>query len=142
MAEKKFTKTIAFDFDGVIHSYNEKWQDVGWAPDPPVDGAMEYLLEVLEDGRFNVAIYSSRSREEAGIRCMKNYFRFWLPKKMPLDKANWVLNSLLFPQEKPPAHLSIDDRAYCFTGKFPTLQELDDFVPWNKAKVYNDKPTE
>lgn len=37
-----------------------------------------------------------------------------------------------WPTEKPPAHLSIDDRALLFTGEWPTMEFMESFKPWNK----------
>ena len=41
-------------------------------------------------------------------------------------------NRLKFPTEKPPAFLTIDDRAWCFTGQWPEISDLQNFTPWNK----------
>jgi hypothetical protein len=40
--------------------------------------------------------------------------------------------SLSFPLEKPPAFLTIDDRALLFTGTWPDVGKLKAFKPWNK----------
>lgn len=34
--------------------------------------------------------------------------------------------------DKPPAMLTIDDRAICFSGLWPDPQQLLQFKPWNK----------
>ena len=39
---------------------------------------------------------------------------------------------LKFPTKKPAAFLTIDDRAICFNGKFPSTEEMMAFKPWNK----------
>ena len=39
---------ICIDFDGVLHSYTSGWQGMSKASDPPVDGAIEWLKEVLD----------------------------------------------------------------------------------------------
>ena len=39
---------------------------------------------------------------------------------------------LKFPVKKPAAFLTIDDRAICFGGTFPTADEMMSFKPWNK----------
>lgn len=53
---RKVSRTIAVDFDGVIHKYSKGWQN-GSIYDEPVEGAKEALLELLEDyeeGHFPV----------------------------------------------------------------------------------------
>lgn len=52
-------KTIAIDFDGVIHKYSKGWQD-GDIYDKPNEGAFEYLNELLS-GENSVFIFSTRS---------------------------------------------------------------------------------
>jgi hypothetical protein len=39
---------------------------------------------------------------------------------------------LLFPLHKPKATLYIDDRGWQFNGTFPTLDEIEVFLPWNR----------
>lgn len=39
---------------------------------------------------------------------------------------------LKFPTKKPAAYLTIDDRAICFNGTFPTIEEMNNFKPWYK----------
>ena len=41
-------------------------------------------------------------------------------------------NRIRFPLEKPPAMVTIDDRAITFTGEWPDLDDLKAFKPWNK----------
>jgi hypothetical protein len=114
--------TIIVDFDGVLHSYASGWKGADVIPDPPVDGAMEFLDEAVK--HFRVAIFSSRSHQEGGIEAMKN----WLDD----HGASWDVQVLVeFPTVKPPAILSIDDRAICFNGTFPTMEFIKDFQPWN-----------
>ncbi len=38
-----------------------------------------------------------------------------------------------YPSKKPPAYLTIDDRAICFNGTFPTAEEMNSFKPWYKS---------
>ena len=40
-----------------------------------------------------------------------------------------------FPKEKPPAHISIDDRAITFDGAWPDVEFLKNFKPWHKRGV-------
>lgn len=46
---------------------------------------------------------------------------------------DFVNAEISWPWFKPPAHLSIDDRALTFQGAWPTIEEIDAFKPWNRA---------
>lgn len=127
---------ICVDFDGVIHSYISGWQGISVINDPPVPGAIEWLIEHLPipDAICAMApphkgpvvqIYSSRSKSFWGRRAMRKYL-----VKHGLPKA--YLEVLKFPVKKPPAFLTIDDRAICFNGTFPTTEEMLSFKAWNK----------
>ena len=130
---KEFRPIICVDFDGVIHSYKSGWKGPRNIPDPPVAGAIEWLMmmESADTGaphwkrRFDVCIYSSRSRYLLGRLAMKR----WLFKyHMPPD----TLDGIRFPLMKPPAHIQIDDRAFLFEGAFPSIAVIEQFKPWNK----------
>ncbi len=127
---------LCIDFDGVLHSYKSGWLGARNIPDDPVNGAIEWLDSLVEDGEsvcamapryrdFDVHIYSSRSRYFGGRRAMKKWLVKW---GFPKDK----LENLRFPSKKPAAFLQIDDRAFCFKGTFPTVKEMLSFRPWNK----------
>ena len=60
---------LSLDFDGVLHSYASGWKGARRIPDPPTDGAVEFLLKALD--HFTVAVFSSRSRYFGGRRAMK-----------------------------------------------------------------------
>ena len=135
-------KMICLDFDGVLHSYTSGWKGATEIPDPPVHGALEWLKELLEDDRFEVAIYSSRSGQEGGIHAMQEWLRYWWQKK-DLGERDWfeahgtekrIHEWVQWPTTKPPAHITIDDRAWQFKGVFPSLYMMDVFQPWNKPE--------
>jgi hypothetical protein len=115
---------ICVDFDGVLHSYDSGWKGATLIPDPPVDGAIEFLRRASR--HFNVNIYSSRSHYEGGIEAMKS----WLAKY----GGDALVQELFFPKFKPPAKVTIDDRAITFNGPddWPSIEELLEFEPWNK----------
>ena len=52
-------------------------------------------------------------------------------KSLPVN-AGHVLSQIEFPTEKPPAMVTLDDRAITFKGIWPDLDELLKFRPWNK----------
>lgn len=118
-------KILCIDFDGVIHSYKSGWQGADVVSDPPVHGAIPWLVDLVNKG-WGVAIYSARSSQSGGIRAMQQWL---LSQGM---SAAMVLEEIQFPREKPPAYLTIDDRAWCFQGTFPTQGELENFVPWHQ----------
>ncbi|MGI9507373.1 MAG: hypothetical protein ACR2RE_30385 [Geminicoccaceae bacterium] len=122
---------LCLDFDGVIHSYESGWKGADVIPDPPVEGALPFLYMAL--ACFRVAIFSSRSNQPGGIKAMKKWLR--KHERCHDDEALWHagwLNEIEFPLEKPPAKVTIDDRALTFTGEWPTMEALMAFKPWNK----------
>ena len=114
-------KTILIDFDGVIHSYSSGWSGINTIRDKPVEGSFKFLEECLN--RFEVYIYSTRCETEEGIAAMIRWFKVW--------EFNRV-DDLRFTYMKIPAWLTIDDRTFQFNGIFPTVEEIDNFKPWNK----------
>jgi hypothetical protein len=125
---------LCLDFDGVVHSYTSGWRGADVIPDPPVDGAIAFMLGALR--HFDVVIFSSRSNQPGGTRAMKRWLR-----KYSSDLA-WYetpdgpgLEDVRFVTEKPPALVTLDDRAITFTGEWPDLETLKVFQPWNKKKA-------
>lgn len=118
-------RLIALDFDGVLHSYASGWHGAHVVSDAPVPGALNFIKELIEDKRFVVCIYSSRSHQPGGIDAMKE----WLFNEGLTQEQ---LSQIEFPKNKPQAKLIIDDRGFQFQGKFPTLDYIDNFVPWYK----------
>jgi hypothetical protein len=116
---------LCVDFDGVIHSYTSPWQGPAIIADDPVPGAMAWLLACA--AYFEVHIYSSRSKEAAGRNAMRNYIAHH-------SGSETLVSELQFSAEKPPAFLTIDDRAVTFMGGFGSLspERLLLFKPWNK----------
>jgi len=115
-------KTICLDFDGVIHSYQQKFTTPETIPDPPVPGAFDFINECLDHG-YLVAVFSTRSKTESGVRAMIQWFK---------DNGCKDTEFISFPTDKPMAILYIDDRAFEFRGVFPRMEWLDRFKPWNK----------
>lgn len=128
---------ICIDFDGVIHKYSQGWQD-GSIYDDVVPGFFDWVERVRDS--FTLVIYSSRSATEAGIAAMAEWF--------VVQRAAWVNDggvirskenlSIKFAREKPPAWLTIDDRAICFTGNWAdarlTPEAMRAFKRWNEPR--------
>ena len=131
---------VCLDFDGVIHSYESGWQGAAVVSDPPVPGAIEAVM--LYAQKFNLHIYSARSGQSGGIDAMREWlaraiYSAWCAEGYdPADSmrraTDTVYVHIQWPTEKPPALVTLDDRAITFTGRWPTVGELREFQPWNK----------
>src|SRR5262245_2133850 len=75
MRMKMSKPILCLDFDGVLHSYASGWQGAAVIPDPPVEGAIQFLYDALL--HFRICIYSSRSHQEGGIEAMQNWIAKW-----------------------------------------------------------------
>lgn len=128
MAKRK--PILCLDFDGVIHSYTSGWEGADIISDPPVPGTLEAIKSYMEF--FEIHIFSSRSHQEGGKEAMQ----YWLSDRILLAfglvTGQTILDAIIWPDEKPPAMITIDDRALTFTGVWPDLEELKQFRPWNK----------
>ncbi len=121
---------LCLDFDGVIHSYTSGWKGADVIPDPPVDGAAEFIREAIK--HFRVAIFSSRSNQPGGLEAMQHWCRTRLPGTGDTAKYPGFLRDIEWPTEKPAAFVTIDDRALTFNGTWCDPKSLLDFKPWNK----------
>jgi hypothetical protein len=126
---------LCLDFDGVIHSYSSGWKGAATIPDPPTPGALRFIAAAME--HFTVSIFSSRSHQPGGREAMIEWLGYWSvdPEHgMPGDFDHGAWGAIEWPLEKPPAMVTIDDRALTFSGDwadFP-LDRLRAFQPWNK----------
>lgn len=127
--------TLCIDFDGVLHSYNTGWKGANIVTDPPVDGAMRFLMDAAE--HFTLAVFSSRSHQPGGKAAMQSWLTMHFRDYWSADRtrADDILAEIEWPVEKPPAFVSIDDRALCFEGEWPDPKSLLHFKPWNKRPV-------
>jgi hypothetical protein len=123
-------RILCIDFDGVLHAYTSGWQGVDKVADGPTPGAMAFLREAAKT--FQVHVYSSRSGSRNGVGAMKAALYGWL-RADGMDEGDaetFVETGLCWPSEKPAAFLTIDDRALCFKGEFPTIESLHNFKTW------------
>jgi hypothetical protein len=124
---------LCLDFDGVIHSYTSEWQGPDVVRDPPVPGALQFIERASE--HFIVCIFSSRSNQRGGIEAMATWLGDWAMREGlwadPADPPDWIAQ-LEWSRVKPPATVTIDDRAITFTGTWPDVGDLLAFKPWNK----------
>lgn len=120
---------LCLDFDGVVHSYTSGWKGARNIPDPPVEGAIEFIGDALNSG-WDVVIHSSRARYWGGITAMTNWLRTHAGNMW--DGPFEGLCQVRFTRWKPAAVVTLDDRALTFTGQWPALTDLKAFKPWNK----------
>jgi hypothetical protein len=118
-------KLIAIDFDGVLHS----WIDGSYKgnaiefDNPPVPGAIKWLTAMVNDNRFFVTIYSSRTK----ILGFEKAIYEWLENN---GMKREDINKLSISVTKPSAFIFIDDRSWKFNGKFPHPDALLTFKTW------------
>ena len=116
-------KTVAFDFDGVIHSYTSGWQGAEVVPDPPVPGIKE-SIEALRAANYEVVVVSSRANTYEGAMAIMHYL-----------EANGITVDMV-TDKKPPALVYVDDRAICFDGNASSLvEQIVNFRPWNAKEA-------
>lgn len=107
-------KTIAVDFDGVIHGYSKGWQD-GSIYDPPKDGAKESLFHLQNLG-YEIVIYSTRNHDRV--------INGELQKGQPSEVAKYLtrydipFDRIHVEEGKPFCMMFIDDNAVRFDGSW------------------------
>lgn len=122
-------RTVAIDFDGVIHSYTSGW--TGYEPlDDPEPGAKEFVYDLLAQG-YIVVVMSARAHCPEGVLATEA----WLERH--------GFPELRVTNEKVMAIAYIDDRAVPYvTGSgawssvFPRIAQLAD-----RAAVLDVAPT-
>ncbi|MGJ4928138.1 hypothetical protein ACQR1I_16590 [Bradyrhizobium sp. HKCCYLS2038] len=134
---------LCLDFDGVIHSYMTGWQGATVVADPPVPGALVFIARAQQ--HFRVAVFSSRSNQPGGLEAMQE----WLAGSLLRDgealglDAQVVFDAIDWPLTKPPALVSLDDRALQFDGSWPDVMALRRFQPWTHRRApVDDFPVE
>lgn len=126
--------TLCIDFDGVLHSYISGWKGADVTPDPPVPGALKFLDEATK--LFTVAVFSSRTHQPGGLDAMQKWLS-WHARVSDTILPKW-LDEIQWPETKPAAFLSLDDRAITFDGTWPDPHILLAFKPWNKRQPSDD----
>ena len=125
------TRTLAVDFDGVIHP-NTSTDGTNFAferiPDPPHPGAGEFLRRALE--RFDaVVIFTTRASDPKGLDAIKAWFH--------THGLGFVVERCAITHTKPAAQVYLDDRAWRFDGTWPHVDQLVRFRPWNRRRRSN-----
>jgi hypothetical protein len=124
--EELAKRTIALDFDGVVHSYTSGWTRADDIPDPPVEGAKEAIEKLRQD--YSVNIFSARAGQPGGMNAIEE----WLKKNgIEVDEVS---------TEKPPAHVYVDDRGITFRGNWPdTISKIKTFKSYLGESVAEEK---
>lgn len=107
-----YKKTILVDLDGVLNTYDGKYDEIFI---PPIkDGAYQFLEKLSYN--FEIKIFTTRNKLLANKWIIENKL-----DKFVADVTNY----------KSPAFLIIDDRCINFRGNFDnTLEEVDNFDVW------------
>lgn len=105
-------RTVAVDFDGVLHPYSRGW--VGSVPDdePPMPGATAFLIR-LKNAGYRVVVFSTRCDHDEGLAGTRE----WL-ERQGLDEFVDDVTC-----KKPAAVAYVDDRAVPFTGSWESVEE-------------------
>lgn len=116
------SKTVAVDFDGVIHAYSKGWHD-GTIYDGPMPDAARGMQTLIDCG-YDVVIYSTRCHDRVvdGEICKNQVdeMRRWLTRhKVPYSRISTEPG-------KPLCVAFIDDRAIKFQAWSVALRDLDD----------------
>lgn len=113
-------KTVAIDFDGVIHSYTTPFNgDHSYIPDPPVPGSKEAMWRYVE--KYNVVVFSVRAAFAA--EAIRQWMKVW---EFPEVEITAI---------KPSAHVYVDDRGWRFDGNWDfDMDALVDAPTWYRDK--------
>ncbi len=96
-------RTVAVDFDGVLHPYTKGWVGPVPADEPPTPGAREFLEALVADG-YRVVIFSTRCDTPEGLAGTCD----WINQH---GLAGLIDN---VTSQKPAAVAYVDDRAVVY----------------------------
>ncbi len=108
-------QTVAVDFDGVIHAYSKGWNG-GLIYDPPVEGALEGLVDIIDAG-YRICVHTCRDDSKGVHR--------WITQQ--LAQAGYdptYTDHIRVSRTKPIAVAYIDDRAIAFEDWPTALHQL------------------
>ena len=111
---KEFKKTLLIDLDGVLNTYDGKFDE---QIIPPIkDGAYDFIKNLSYN--YKIKIFTTRNR---------------------LLTSEWIINNGLkdfvndITNVKEPSYLIIDDRCINFNGNFDDLKtQIENFKVWYK----------
>jgi hypothetical protein len=116
------SKTIAIDFDGVIHSFELGFHD-GTIYGTPIEGSIESIKKIAE--KYTIVIYTAKAKKDRplvnGMTGTELVWE-WLHK---YDLAKYVKD---VTAEKPRCICYIDDKAIQFKNWNQSLTDLTTFI--------------
>lgn len=113
-------RTVAVDFDGVIHAYSKGWQD-GSIYDAPHPGALDGLRKLMD----HYAVFVHTSRDTLAVAAWLASHGMTVATDPAADVRFWTERGvLLVTQRKLPAVAYLDDRAVRFTSWAAALRVL------------------
>lgn len=111
-------KTLAIDFDGVIHNAHMGWGD-GTCYGEPLPNAIESLKKLSEE--YDIVIFTAKAKADRPLVNGKTgamLVREWFIKYNALDYIKGITS------DKPRAELYIDDNGYRFQNWSDTLNYI------------------
>jgi len=119
-------RTVAIDFDGVIHQYSKGWRD-GTIYDPPVEGAREAMEKLHR--RYDIVIFTTRVNPAMrGADTQIDEIIGWL-ERYGFRRGEHYDD---ITHAKPAALVYIDDRALHFTDWDLALEEFATRYPLDR----------
>jgi hypothetical protein len=115
-------KTVALDFDGVIHRYSKGWHN-GLCYDPPMHGTEEAISKLFRMN-FAVCVFTCRDTEQVGIWFCEHLPEFRFQIMQPEEKFWNSPDTIGLTNTKPAAFAYIDDRGIHFKTWKRALQTL------------------
>jgi 5'(3')-deoxyribonucleotidase len=112
-------KSIAIDFDGVIHDAHQGWGD-GTCYGDPLPGAIEAIKQLSQ--QYQVIIFTAKAKPDRPLVDRKtgvDLVKEWFVKYNILDCITEITS------EKPRAELYIDDNGYRFENWNDTLKFVE-----------------
>ena len=123
-------KTIAIDFDGVIHKNSLGYHD-GTIYDNPIENTAQSLKYIKEILGFNIIIFSTKARTDRPlIKGSTGTYLIW--QWLKKHKLDLYINDVT--AIKPPAAYYIDDKGITFTSWSMTIWLLKERMHNNNIK--------
>jgi len=113
-------KTIAVDFDGVLHKSSKGFFD-GTIYDDPVPGSLSAIKKLSQN--YEIVVYTCKAKKDRPLisgKTGKDLVKEWLVKHEFFDYIKEVTS------DKPRAIFYIDDRAIEFKSWENTMERLSE----------------